>query len=84
MYGWYSENDARTKGIVYIYKDINGTKSMITYITEGNECPYEEESTFGSDCISIGKVTEYVDTKEYKLKNKNLISTYEYISKEGN
>ena len=63
MYGWYSEKDAKEKGIIYTYKDVNNSNVMVTKITKENICPYIEESVFGSDCISIGKLIEYVNTK---------------------
>ena len=69
MYGWYSESIARKKGHVHIYKDKNNTKVLCTDISRINECPYLEESVFGSDAISIGELNEYVLTIDYNPDN---------------
>ena len=65
MFGWYSETVARERGIIYVYKDKYNNESLCTCVTKINECPYLEESVFGSDVISIGEVKEYI--KEFEL-----------------
>ena len=62
MYGWYSEKVAKEIGTIYICKDKNNVPSMCTSITKENKCPYLEESIFGSDVISIGKLKECIHT----------------------
>ena len=69
MFGWYSESIAREKQKVYIYKDKNDTNVLCTAISRTNECPYLEESVFGSDVISIGELKEYVSKMEYESYN---------------
>ena len=69
MFGWYSESIAREKQKVYIYKDKNDTTVLCTAISRTNECPYLEESVFGSDVISIGELKEYVSKMEYESYN---------------
>ena len=69
MFGWYSESIAREKQTVYIYKDKNDTNVLCTAISRTNECPYLEESVFGSDVISIGELKEYVSKMEYESYN---------------
>ena len=69
MFGWYSESIAREKQTVYIYKDKNDTNVLCTAISRTNECPYLEESVFGSDVISIGELKEYISTMEYDPRN---------------
>ena len=69
MFGWYSESIAKEKHKVYIYKDINDTNVLCTAISLTNQCPYLEESVFGSDVISIGELKEYVSKMEYESYN---------------
>ena len=69
MFGWYSESIARKEQKVYIYKDKNDTNVLCTAISRTNECPYLEESVFGSDVISIGELKEYVSKMEYESYN---------------
>tara|TARA_B100002052_G_C15639718_1_gene487797 strand:- start:248 stop:457 length:210 start_codon:yes stop_codon:yes gene_type:complete len=67
MYGWYSEKVSKEIGKVYLYRDKYGSNVLCTLITEKNICPYEEETNFGSDVISIGEVKEYVKTFELNV-----------------
>ena len=71
MFGWYSESIAKVVGEVHICKDKYDTHVLCTCITDTNQCPYLEESVFGSDVISIGKIKEYVSKVEYKFYNED-------------
>ena len=69
MFGWYSESIAKVVGEVHICKDKHVTQVLCTCITDKNQCPYLEESVFGSDVISIGELKEYVSKMEYESYN---------------
>tara|TARA_Y100000768_G_C23915231_1_gene652026 strand:+ start:475 stop:681 length:207 start_codon:yes stop_codon:yes gene_type:complete len=68
MFGWYSESIAKM-GDVHICKDKHDIKVLCTSITNTNQCPYLEESVFGSDVISIGELKEYVSKMKYESYN---------------
>ena len=64
MFGWYSEKASKEIGKIHLYKDKYGSNVLCTFITKTNDCPYEEETNFGSDVLSIGELKEYVETFE--------------------
>ena len=68
MFGWYSESIAKM-GDVHICKDKHYILVLCTSITNTNQCPYLEESVFGSDVISIGELKEYVSKMKYESYN---------------
>lgn len=84
MYGWYSEKDAKDKGIIYLYKDFNDNICRVTKITDNNICPYIEESVFGCDTISVGEIKEYFETLILTINYVNSNKVYEYVKQVGN